>query len=97
MAPRETGLSVVTKRMDTGSPWILTNNPRSPYWETTPRTRESPGYLGNRHYKLATLVRASTAAPHFFDPEIVQILADEEAAAGAAAQPGRRIETGSTG
>ena len=24
------GLSVVTKRMDTGSPWILTNNPRAP-------------------------------------------------------------------
>jgi len=83
-----TGLSVVTKRMDTGSPWILTNNPRSPYWETQPRTRDNPGYLGNRHYKLATLVRASTAAPHFFDPEIVQILAEEEkAAAGAAVQP----------
>ena len=25
-----TGLSVVSKRMDTGSPWIVTNNPRSP-------------------------------------------------------------------
>ncbi len=73
-----TGLSVVSKRIDTGSPWILTNNPRSPYWETKPPTKDDPGYLGNRHYKLATLVRSSTAAPHFFDPEIVQILADEE-------------------
>ena len=73
-----TGLSVVAKRMDTGSPWIVTNNPRNPYWETQPPTKEDPGYLGNRYYKLATLVRASTAAPHFFDPEIVQILADEE-------------------
>jgi hypothetical protein len=73
-----TGLSVVSKRMDTGSPWILTNNPKSPYWETKPPTKEDPGWLGNRHYKLATLVRASTAAPHFFDPEIVQILAEEE-------------------
>lgn len=73
-----TGLSVVAKRMDTGSPWILTNNPRSPYWETKRPTPEDPGYIGNRHYKLATLVRASTAAPHFFDPEIVQIIADEE-------------------
>jgi uncharacterized protein len=73
-----TGLSVVAKRMDTGSPWIVTNNPRNPYWETKPPTKEDPGYLGNRYYKLATLVRASTAAPHFFDPEIVQILADEE-------------------
>jgi Patatin-like phospholipase len=73
-----TGLSVVAKRMDTGSPWIVTNNPRNPYWETKPPTKEDPGYLGNRCYKLATLVRASTAAPHFFDPEIVQILAEEE-------------------
>ena len=73
-----TGLSVVSKRMDTGSPWILTNNPRTRYWDTKPPTPEDPGYLGNRHYKLATLVRASTAAPHFFDPEIVQILAEEE-------------------
>jgi hypothetical protein len=73
-----TGVSVVSKRMDTGSPWIITNNPRSPYWETKPATADDPGYLGNRHYKLATLVRASTAAPHFFDPEIVQILADDE-------------------
>ena len=81
-----TGLSVVAKRMDTGSPWILTNNPRSPYWETKPPDPEKgdPGYIGNRLYKLGTLVRASTAAPHFFDPEIVQIIAEEERKAGAA-------------
>ncbi|MCC6890889.1 MAG: patatin-like phospholipase family protein [Hyphomicrobiales bacterium] len=76
-----TGLSVVAKRMDTGSPWILTNNPRNPYWESKPPTPEDPGFIGNRYYKLATLVRASTAAPHFFDPEIVQIIADEASAA----------------
>lgn len=79
-----TGLSVVSKRMDTGSPWILTNNPRSPYWESKSATKEDPGHIGNRYYKLATLVRASTAAPHFFDPEIVQIVAEEEKAIQAA-------------
>ena len=75
-----TGLSVVTKRIDTGSPWILTNNRRSPYWETKARdpVKNDPGYIGNRYYKLGTLVRASTAAPHYFDPEIVQIFAEEE-------------------
>jgi hypothetical protein len=78
-----TGLSVVSKRMDTGSPWILTNNPRSPYWETKAPTKDDPGHIGNRHYKLATVVRASTAAPHFFDPEIVQIIAEEEKKAAA--------------
>ena len=83
-----TGLSIITKRLDTGSPWIVTNNPRARYWDTKPPTPEDPGYLGNRHYKLATLVRASTAAPHFFDPEIVQILAEEEKKV--AAGPGDR-------
>ena len=80
-----TGLSVVAKRMDTGSPWIVTNNPRSPYWESKPPDPEKndPGYIGNRLYRLGTLVRASTAAPHFFDPEIVQIIAEEEKKAGA--------------
>ena len=76
--------------MDTGSPWILTNNPRSPYWETKPPiARNDPAGIGNRHYKLATLVRASTAAPHYFDPEIVQILADEEQQAGIMRGTGR--------
>jgi hypothetical protein len=79
-ADLRTGLCVVTKRMDTGSPWIVSNDPRAPYWETKPRdplTGER-GHIGNRYYKLATLVRASTAAPHFFDPEIIPILAEEE-------------------
>lgn len=62
-----TGLCVVTKRIDTGSPWILANNPKAPYWE------DGPGHDGNKRYKLATLVRASTAAPHFFDPELIPI------------------------
>jgi uncharacterized protein len=62
-----TGLGVVTKRIDTGSPWVITNNPKSPYWN------DAKDYIGNKHYKLATLVRASTAAPHFFDPELINI------------------------
>lgn len=68
-----TGLGIVTKRMDTGSPWILTNNPRAPYWD------DGPGFIGNKHYKLALLVRASTAAPNYFDPEWLPI--SERAAA----------------
>jgi hypothetical protein len=70
-----TGLCIVTKRLDTGSPWILTNSPRAPYWETPvpdPATGK-PHYIGNKHYRLSNLVRASTAAPHFFDPELLPI------------------------
>ena len=62
-----TGLGIITKRMDTGAPWIISNNPRAPYWE------DGPGYIGNKHYKLALLVRASTAAPNFFEPELLPI------------------------
>ena len=62
-----TGLCVVTKRIDTGSPWILANNPAAPYWN------DGPGYDGNKYYRLANLVRASTAAPHYFDPELIPI------------------------
>ena len=74
-----TGLCVISKRMDTGSPWILANNPRSPYWKTVPAdpTTSQQGYTGNTHYKLANLVRASTAAPFYFDPEWLPIVEGE--------------------
>jgi len=74
----KTGLCVVTKRLDTGSPWILANNPRAPYWNSEPADpgQGKTGHWGNRHYRLANLVRASTAAPHFFDPEVVAIIED---------------------
>jgi Patatin-like phospholipase len=67
-----TGLCVISKRMDTGSPWILTNNPAAPFWDDGTGDDGRP-YDGNKYYKLATLVRASTAAPHFFDPELLPI------------------------
>jgi hypothetical protein len=71
-----TGLCIVAKRLDTGSPWILTNSRCAPYWETPvpdPKTGKPP-YIGNKHYRLSNLVRASTAAPHFFDPELLPIM-----------------------
>jgi len=64
-----TGYCVVAKRVDTGSPWIMSNNPGSPYWETP----ADKSYLGNRHYRLSNLIRASTAAPTYFDPESLPI------------------------
>ena len=64
-----TGLCIVLKRMDTGSAWIVMNNPRSAYW-TTPADKS---FIGNRHLPVANLVRASTAAPSYFDPELIEI------------------------
>jgi hypothetical protein len=74
-----TGLCVVTKRMDTGSPWVVSNNPKSKYWDTPPPKAPDgkPGHIGNRYYRLANLVRASTAAPAFFEPELLPIVEGE--------------------
>jgi hypothetical protein len=76
-----TGYCVITKRMDTGSPWILSNNPRAPYWQS------SSGDIGNKDYPLVNLVRASTAAPHFFDPELLPISRDKTMLPDALAKP----------
>ncbi len=64
-----TGLAVVTKRADTGSPWVLTNNPASMFWQAP----SDGSFVGNRHFKLAELVRASTAAPFYFTPQPIEI------------------------
>ena len=68
-----TGLCIVLKRMDTGSAWIVMNNPRSVFWDTP--SEES--FTGNRHLPLAPIVRASTAAPGFFEPELIEIVAGQ--------------------
>ncbi len=65
----QTGLLVVTKRMDTGGQWPISNNPRARYFHTRPGSTSIP----NGDYPLAQVVRASTAAPHFFAPEEILI------------------------
>jgi len=62
------GLLVVTKRLDTGSAWPVSNNPRGKYFAARPG-----GTLGNGEYPLWQVVRASTAAPAYFDPERIVI------------------------
>jgi hypothetical protein len=80
-----TGLCVVTKRIDTGSPWIIANNPKVPYWD------DGPNHDGNRRYKLATLVRASTAAPSYFDPELLPISGSKETLPASTAMPMEKL------
>lgn len=66
-----TGFALIAKRMDTGSPWILSNDPCAPYW------RQATDHIGNGRYPLSKLVRASTAAPYYFDPEFLAIVPDD--------------------
>ena len=63
-----TGLLVVIKRIDSGSPWPVSNNPNGKYFKSRPG-----GTIGNGDYKLWSTVRASTAAPDYFDPERITI------------------------
>ncbi|WP_205833087.1 patatin-like phospholipase family protein [Azohydromonas caseinilytica] len=64
-----TGLLIVTKRLDTGSTWPLTNHPGSRYFDRGSKATT----IANREYPLWQVVRASTAAPYFFDPESIGI------------------------
>ena len=68
-----TGLLVVTKRLDTGSIWALTNNPEARYFKPNPAR---PQTIPNGEYPLWQVVRASTAAPTFFAGEEISIHSD---------------------
>ncbi len=56
-----TGLCIVTKRADTNSVWPLLNHPKGRY------------FVPNGSLLLRRVVRASTAAPTYFDPEELDI------------------------
>jgi uncharacterized protein len=60
-----TGLMVMAKRLDTGSPWALHNHPNARYAQEDGKLR------------LSQVVRASTAAPTYFEPETIDISSRE--------------------
>lgn len=64
-----TGLLVMSKRLDTGSAWPLTNNPKARYFGLRTNSRTIP----NGEFPLWRVVRASTAAPYYFAPEMIEI------------------------
>jgi len=66
----KTGLALHAKRIDTGSAWVLTNNPRAKYFDPQD---PSPGNVPNKDYRLIDLVLASAAAPTFFDEVAINI------------------------
>ncbi len=63
-----TGLCIVTKRADTGSTWPLHNHPNGRF------------FLHNRHIRLRDAIRASAAAPTYFEPEQLDVGFGEQAA-----------------
>ncbi len=66
----QTGLMIMTKRLDSGSPWPLMNNPKGRYFD--PKSKKGIA-AANKDFLLREIVRASTAAPHYFNPERLRI------------------------
>jgi hypothetical protein len=67
-----TGLMIMCKRFDTGSPWVMHNHPQSRYYART----QGKDHVPNSEYLLRQIIRASTAAPHYFEPERIQVASD---------------------
>ena len=65
-----TGLMIMTKRLDTGSPWPLHNCPFGTYYN--PKSG-SGSALANKDFLLTQVVLSSTAAPHYFEPERIVV------------------------
>ncbi|MCT4628819.1 patatin-like phospholipase family protein [Winogradskyella sp.] len=61
----KTSLCIITKRIDTLSTWPLTNHPKAKYYEK------------NKGILLYKLIRASTAAPTYFQPQKINVGANE--------------------
>ncbi|MEM6394984.1 MAG: patatin-like phospholipase family protein [Bacteroidota bacterium] len=57
----KTGLCIITKRADTFSTWTFNNFPRYKY------------YNQNKNFKLVELIRASSAAPSFFEAKRLDV------------------------
>ena len=61
----KTGLCIVTKRADTNSVWMLINHPKGKYFNSE--------YGKNSEILLWKAVRASTAAPSYFIPQVIDV------------------------
>jgi hypothetical protein len=71
----KTGFAAIAKRVDTGSTWVLTNNPRAKYWGGGPDANDKT--VPNRDYPLAKVVQASAAAPFYFDMVPIEVVRGE--------------------
>lgn len=71
----QTGLMIMTKRLDTGSPWPIMNNPKGRYFAPVLKKGKT---VPNKDFLLRDVVRASTAAPHYFNPERLRISSEAD-------------------
>ena len=64
------GLAIVAKRLDTDSIWIFHNHPEGPQVSTE---NNGFGHTAKKDLLLRNLIRASTAAPTYFEPEFIDV------------------------
>lgn len=87
----KTGFAVFAKRIDTGSTWTLTNNPRSVYWEGP------PGGMPNKRFLVRKLVQASAAAPSFFEERRIRLVPEGEPVPPGVSVEGEFVDGGVAG
>jgi uncharacterized protein len=68
----KTGLCIVAKRADTNSIWPMINHPRGKFYDST--------NCKNKDLLLWQVVRASTAAPTYFAPQMIDVGGGQQAA-----------------
>lgn len=68
----KTGLCIVAKRADTNSIWPLINHPGGKFYDSE--------YGKNKDIPLWQAVRASSAAPTYFAPQMIEVVAGQKAA-----------------
>ncbi len=68
----KTGLCIVAKRADTNSIWPVINHPRGKYYDAKSSK--------NKDFLLWKVVRASTAAPTYFAPQLMEVAEAQNAA-----------------
>jgi hypothetical protein len=80
-APWRCGFAAVSKRVDTGSAWLLTNCTRAKYWDGSPdEAHLAPAErktVPNSRYPLAKVVQSSAAAPIYFDMVRLEVAAGD--------------------
>lgn len=72
----KTGIAIISRRVDTDSNWVVFNNPKSAFYEAVRGPRGVS--TANKDYRLCDLIRASTAAPYYFQPQRIRIGPHEE-------------------
>lgn len=68
----KTGLCIVAKRADTNSIWPVINHPGGKYYDSQNSK--------NKDFLLWKVVRASTAAPTYFAPQLMEVASNQNAA-----------------